>query len=133
MFLALVVAAATAAEAVLAAPAQPVAPGEPVSFTFALDGVSWLDGCAPVELERQEGAKWVALARTPCPAGPAATRVEGALVVSVPPPPVGTYRGTAAFGTGCLADRSFATAACAALAIARSEVFTVAPAATSTP
>ena len=129
----LMVAGAAAGDAALSAPTSPVAPGEPVSFSFVLDGTSWLDGCSPVELERQEGEQWVALARRPCTAGPPATAVEGALVLSVPPPEVGSYRGVVSFGTGCQPARSFAAAACKELGFVRSAPFTVAAPRDATP
>jgi hypothetical protein len=116
-----------AGEATLAAPTSPVAPGEPVSFTFVLDGESWLDGCAPVELERQEGARWVALPRTPCSTTPVATRVDGSLVLTIPPPGAGVYRAVVAVGTACQLDRAFVVAGCQRLAVVRSAEFSILP------
>ncbi len=134
MMLVVAAAAAMASEAVLKAPDTAVAPGDPVSFSFGLEGTSWLDGCSPVELERQSGSVWVAVARTPCSAGLPATQVDSALVLSVAAPAEGTYRGVVAFGTGCVPARSFGVAACAKLAFVRSEPFTVAvPAAAPQP
>lgn len=121
----LLLARALAGEATLTGPSAPVAPGDPVSFTFALEGVSWLDGCAPVELERQESGLWVAVARKACPTSLSATQVDGALVLSVPSPPVGTYRAAVTFGIDCVAGRTFAVAACQTLEFVRSAPFTV--------
>ncbi len=125
MMLLLLLARALAGEAALVGPTAPVAPGDPVSFTYTLEGVSWLDGCAPVELEHQEGDRWVAVARKTCSASLVATQVEGALVLSVPSPPVGTYRAAVTFGVGCVAGRTFPVAACQTLDFVRSSPFTV--------
>lgn len=126
MTLLLLLGPAVAGEATLTGPTEPVAPAESVSFSFVLDGLSWLDGCAPIELERQEGVDWVAQARKPCPASVAATQVDGALAFSVPAPPVGTYRAAVTFGLECVSGRAFPVAACKSLSFVRSAPFTVA-------
>ena len=129
MTLLLLLGHAVAGEATLAGPTEPVAPGDFLGLSFVLEGISWLDGCAPIELERQEGAEWVAQARKPCPASVAATQAEGALAFSVPAPPVGTYRAAVTFGLGCVSGRAFPVAACTSLSFVRSAPFTVAVAA----
>lgn len=124
--------AATGAD--LLAPAGPLVSTEAVSFTFKATGVAFLDGCAPVELEKREGEAWVALPRTSCAQRPPATRVEGALVLSVPPPGPGEFRAVAAFGRRCGEGRPFAQAGCVELGVARSAPFVVlAPAPVTTP
>lgn len=117
----------------LVAPAGPLAPTEAVSLTFKVGGVAFLDGCAPVELEKKEGEGWVALPRAPCAQRPVATKVEGALVLSVPPPGPGEYRALSAFGRRCVADRPFSQADCAEVGVVRSGAFVVSAPAPVTP
>lgn len=121
------VALATAAPgpATLEAPSAATLSTDAVPFTFSAPGTSFLDGCAPIELERMEGAKWVALARVPCPTAVAATLVNGSLTLSVPPPIPGEYRAVAAWGTECDASRPFALAGCKSLDLVRSAPFKV--------
>ncbi len=121
------VALATAAPgpATLEAPSEPTLSTDAVPFTFSVPGTSFLDGCAPIELERKEGLNWVALPRVPCPAAVVATQVNGSLTLSVPPPIPGEYRAVAAWGTGCNTTRPFALAACATLDVVRSSPFKV--------
>ncbi|GDX78424.1 hypothetical protein LBMAG42_02350 [Deltaproteobacteria bacterium] len=126
------VALATAAPgpATLEAPPGIALSTDAVPFTFSSPGTSFLDGCAPIELERREGALWVALPRVPCPTAVAATLVNESLTLSVPPPIPGEYRAVAAWGTECDPARPFALAGCKTLDLVRSTAFKVeAPAA----
>jgi hypothetical protein len=86
-----------------------------------------IDGCSAVELERQEGDRWVpARSSVTCDGAAVALLVPAELVLTVASPAAGTFRGVVAWGTGCVAGRSFGRAACRARGVARSEAFTVA-------
>lgn len=109
----------------LVGPSSTVGPTEAVSFTLRPAGVAFLDGCAPVELESRTAEGWVAIARKPCSPRPVVTRVEGSLVLSVPPPGPGEYRAVLALGRRCAPDRPFVYADCAAVEVVRSAPFLV--------
>ncbi len=118
-------AAAAPGPATLEAPAAAVTSTDAVPFTFSAPGTSFLEGCAPIELERKEGAGWVALPRVPCPTAVAAISVSGSLTLSVPPPIPGEYRAVAAWGTECTPSLPFALAGCKGLDQVRSSPFKV--------
>ena len=109
----------------LAAPGAPVAATEAVTFTLSTPDTVAVDGCSPIELERREDDRWVAIPRVPCPNVVAATEIASSLTLSLPPPAPGDYRAVAALGTGCAAALPFALAGCAGLDIVRSPTFTV--------
>jgi len=86
-----------------------------------------IDGCAAVELERQEGDLWLAVpSGVPCDGSARALRVDAELVLTVAVPTSGTFRGVVAWGSTCVSGRPFARAACRDRGVARTEPFTVA-------
>jgi len=78
----------------LAAPSTPAVVGQLATFPLAGAGKGglYVDGCAPVELEHQEGDRWVPEPIAACPSPTPAMEVSGALAVSAVVPRAGTWR-----------------------------------------
>lgn len=124
---ALSVAYAAPAAPRLVGPATAVEPSAGVTFTLTFAGAPVsVDGCTPVELDRREGDRWVAVAGAVLCDGTTPARAGASeLTFTLASPGPGEYRGLVAWGTGCVAGRSFATAACRSRGIAESPAFTV--------
>lgn len=113
----------------LAAPSAPPVVGQLATFPLTGAGKAglYVDGCAPVELEHQEGDRWVAEPVASCPAPTPAMELSGSLAVSAVIPRAGTWRAKATWGTGCIAGRPFVQASCRAVGVATSPTFVVGP------
>lgn len=61
----------------------------------------FVDGCAPVELERLVEDRWVRVPPAPCTTTRNATRAEGPLSLDVTVPEPGRYRAVVSWGQGC--------------------------------
>lgn len=111
-------------------PAGTVHEGEAVGFTVreAADGPILIDGCAPVEIERKNGAAWLPVPGHTCDTPVPATTVDGTLTFSVAAPSVGAYRAVLTWGMGCTPGFPLATANCARLGSVVSDPLIVAPA-----
>ncbi|MFN7142256.1 MAG: hypothetical protein ACK4YP_00645 [Myxococcota bacterium] len=114
----------------LSVPAAPVPAGSAVTITLAVDGTAVsLDGCSPVELERKRGERWEPVeSPTLCDGITPARVATKDLIVSIAVSGPGEYRAVATFGTGCVAGRAFAQAACKSTGTVRSGAFIVDPA-----
>ncbi|MSQ03365.1 MAG: hypothetical protein EXR71_15975 [Myxococcales bacterium] len=124
-----IAAAAGAGGAVLVGPSGALASTDAVSLTLTTPGTSFVDGCSPVELEKKDGERWMSVPRRTCAQRLPVSRLEGGLVVSVPPPGAGEYRAVVTWATGCTEGVALAQAACTVVEVVRSEPFTVRPAA----
>ena len=122
-WLSIAVAAGTG-DVVLLGPSAPLASTDAVSLTLTTPGASFIDGCSPVELEKKDGERWISVPRRACTQRLPASRVEGSLVVSVPPPGPGEYSAVVTWATGCAEGVALAHAACSVVAAVRSEPFT---------
>ncbi len=120
-----IAAVASAADVALVGPPGPLAATEAVSLTLTTPGASFIDGCSPVELEKRDGERWLSIPRRACAQRLPASRVEGSLVVSVPPPGPGEYRAVVTWATGCTEGFALAQAACAEVEAVRSGPFIV--------
>ena len=85
---------AWAAEPTLDAPTEPVAKGATLALTFreTMPGNVLVDGCAAVELERQDGERWVAEPVPACTTPTPALEIKSELTLSTVAPSPGTWR-----------------------------------------
>lgn len=120
-----VVLAAPTPTAKLVAPSGEIGRHAAVTLTFTAPGVTWVDGCVPVEWERREGGTWVAVRREACAAQKPPTRVEGSLTLSQAPLAAGEYRAVVTWGAGCVPEHPLRLGACETLDVVRSEPFRV--------
>ena len=97
----------------------------PVRIVAGMRGGIWVDGCAPVEMERREGDTWMPLPSVVCAAPTPAHLVETELTVAVSPPSAGEYRAVIAWGAGCAQGVPFVLAGYKTLGAARSAAFLV--------
>lgn len=111
------------------APTGAVHEGDAVGFTVreSVEGPVFIDGCAPVEVERKNGAAWLPGPGKTCDAPVPATAVDGTVTFSVAAPSVGAYRALLTWGVGCAAGFPLATANCARLGSVVSGPVVVAP------
>lgn len=128
MLMAVPLAAAQPPAIVLSVPSTPIGARELVGVTVRVEDhlEVLLDGCAPVELERQVDGRWIVGTEVACARSELPTKVDGQLTISLPPPGPGTWRAVATWGAGCRSGLPFAFASCSALGAARSEPFVIA-------
>jgi hypothetical protein len=117
--------AASPSPVTLQGPTGEITDREGVTLTITASGTTFVDGCAPVEWERREGAGWVAVPREPCPAQKPAAKVTGTLTLTTPALAAGEYRALVTWGSACAADLPLQLGACKTLDYARSEPFRV--------
>jgi hypothetical protein len=109
----------------LIAPSQPSPPTEAVVLTISAPGLMYVDGCAPIELEKHAGEAWEVVASAICESSRPATRVDRSLTVSLPAQPAGEYRAVMAWGTTCTDGVPFFMASCRKTGSIRSDPFVV--------
>lgn len=120
---------AWAAEPTLDAPAEPVAKGATLALTFreTMPGNVLVDGCAAVELERQDGERWVAEPVPACTTPTPALEIKSELTLSTVAPSPGTWRARVTWGVSCTPGLPLPMAACGRLGVATSAPFVVNP------
>lgn len=124
-YIVLVVLATAAPGPKIAVPETPVGEADPIVLTLSSGSSVFIDGCAPLELERKEGEVWQVGATNVCPRAVMATRVEGVATLTAPATAAGEYRAAVGWGTGCVDGLPFHLAACKKFGVARSEPFIV--------
>jgi hypothetical protein len=127
IIMAIPLAAAQPPAVALSVPAAPIGARElvPVTVRVADRGEILLDGCLPVELEREVDGRWVVGVGSGCTGAEAPTKIAGQLTVSLPPPGPGTWRAVATWGAGCRSGLPFAFASCSSLGAVRSGPFVI--------
>ncbi len=112
-------------------PATPPEEGQAIAFGVheTVDGPVFIDGCAPLEIERKTGGKWLTTAVKVCDSQVPATQLDGDLAFSIPGPASGSgaYRVILTWGTGCAPGFPLTTAICEQMGSVTSEPFVVAP------
>lgn len=98
-----------------------------LSFTLSAPpgATLWIEGCDPVEIERQTATGWAASVLAVCEVPKVATAVDGQITLTVPRPGPGTYRALVTYGTSCVAGRPLVVAACKKLGFVRSAAVTI--------
>lgn len=107
----------------------PVVSSGLVSFTMEADprAAVRVDGCLVVEMERWEDGRWERVPSKGCPGGELAVAVAPRLVVTLPAPPPGRWRGAISWGAGCHSDLPLAFSSCTESGTLRTDPFDVRP------
>lgn len=109
----------------ISVPVAPVGLTDPIVVTLISGATSFIDACAPLELERKDGESWLPVATKVCPKAATATRVDDSLTLTAPAVAAGEYRAAVGWGTGCAEGLPFHLAACKKFGVARSDSFAV--------
>ena len=125
MYIVLVSLATASGGPKLLPPTAAITKNDPVILTLSSPSTVYIDGCAPIELERKVGEQWELVASKVCPRAAPATRVDGALTLTAPSVRDGEYRATVGWGQTCTDGVPFHLAMCRKFGLARTESFFV--------